>query len=442
VHEPIRPNVALVMALTMALSAVWAGAVSASPDRLVRDGRVKRALEHIKADDALTFREQIEIAEVPAPPFKEAARAKDYLRRMQALGLKDARIDSEGNVVGLRKGTRGQPLLVLSAHLDTVFPEGTDVKVKERDGRYYGPGLTDDSRGLAAILAVLRALEASGIRTVGDVMFVGTVGEEGLGDLRGVKALFRENENIDGFISVDSVGSTDGHRIVANATGSRRWEVTFSGPGGHSFGAFGAPSAIQAMGRAISHISDLKPPADPKTTFTVGVVSGGTSVNTIAADAKMLVDMRSNGAPSLVDIEKQIMAAIERGVAEENARWGSQGIRAEPKLLGDRPAGQSPPDAPVVKAAEQARRALQLNPAKLEAASTDSNVAINLGIPAATLSGGGEGGGAHGPDEWYKPVDGYQGPQSLLLTTLALVGMADATRPQLPVRKPASATSD
>lgn len=405
-------------------------------NRLLRDARVKQALERIKADDELTLREQIEISETPAPPFKEAVRAKLFLERMQSLGLKDAYIDEEGNVIGLRKGTGKGPLLVLSAHLDTVFPEGTDVKVVQRDGRYYGRGLADDSRGLAAVLAVLRAMEAARIRTVGDVMFVGTVGEEGLGDLRGVKALFRDHPNIDGFISVDSVGAEGGkgHRVVPHATGSHRWEIRFSGPGGHSFGAFGTPSAIQAMGRAIAHISDVQPPTDPKTTFTVGVVSGGTSVNTIASDARMLVDIRSNGAESLLQTEKLIMAAIEKGVAEENARWSSDGIRFEAKLVGDRPAGTSPPDSPMTRAALHAWKALGLPVPALETASTDSNVAINLGIPAATLSGGGEGGGAHGPDEWYKPVDSYQGPQTVLLTVLALVGVDKVTPPQLPVR--------
>lgn len=425
---------------------IGGAALAATPgdtaNALVRDARVKKALERIEADDALTLREQVEIAEIPAPPFKETARAQDYLRRFQDLGLKDATIDAEGNVVGLRKGTKGRPLLVVSAHLDTVFPEGTDVKVTEREGRLYGRGLADDSRGLASILAILRAMETSGIRTVGDVLFVGTVGEEGLGNLRGVKALFRDRPHIDGFISIDSIGSAEvPHRITGHATGSRRWEISFIGPGGHSFGAFGRPSAIQAMGRAIAHISDVRPPADPKTTFTVGVVSGGTSVNTIAADARMQLDMRSNSAEALMQLEKQIMSAIEQGVAEENARWGSKEMRAEPRLLGDRPAGTSSLDSPVLQAALGSYTALKLSKPPIDAASTDSNVAISLGVPAATLSGGGEGGNAHSPDEWYKAVNAWQGPQSVFLTTLALVGLADVTRPQLPVRAAAEVTT-
>ncbi len=406
---------------------------------LVKQPRVRAAIEQIRAEDALTLREQMEIAEIPAPTFAESVRAQDYLRRLQAAGLKDAFVDATGNVIGIRKGSRGKPLLVISAHLDTVFPEGTDVKVTQRDGRYYGRGLTDDSRGLTALLSVLRAMEANNLRTVGDVMFVATVGEEGLGDLRGVKALFRDHPHIDGFISVDTVGGKDGHRLIAHATGSHRWEISFKGPGGHSFGAFGAPSAIHAMGRAIANVGEVRTPAEPKTTFTVGVVSGGTSVNTIAADARMLVDIRSNDGPALLATEKEILAAIEKGVAAENARWNAaegKRVRSEAKLLGDRPAGVSPAESPVVRASQLAWKALGLAVPALETASTDANVPIGLGIPAATVSGGGEGGGAHGPDEWYRPVDAWQGPQALLISTLALVGLHGATKPELPARSP------
>jgi acetylornithine deacetylase/succinyl-diaminopimelate desuccinylase-like protein len=407
-----------------------------TPGKLAKNSRVRAALAQIHSEDGQTLREQIEIAEIPAPPFQETARAKDFLRRLQAAGLKDAHIDATGNVIGLRKGTRDKPLFVISAHLDTVFPEGTDVKVTQRDGRYYGRGLTDDSRGLTALLSVLRALETQGIRTVGDVMFAATVGEEGLGDLRGVKALFRDHPAIDGFVSVDTTAGKDGHRIIAHATGSHRWEISFTGPGGHSFGSFGTPSAIHAMGRAIAHVGDVRTPQEPRTTYTVGVVSGGTSVNTIASDAKMLVDIRSNDAAALLATEKEIMAAIGKGVTEENVRWkaGDKVVRFDARLLGDRPAGVSPPDSPVVRVSAQSWKALGLAEPTLETASTDANVPIGLGIPAATVSGGGEGGGAHGPDEWFKPVDAWQGPQTLLLTTLALAGMDGVTRPELRTR--------
>ena len=227
---------------------------------------------------------------------------------MQELGFKDAAIDAEGNVIALRKGTGGgRPKLVLSAHLDTVFPEGTDVTVKEKDGVILAPGIGDDSRGLAALLSVIKAMNANEIATVGDILFVGTVGEEELGNLRGVKALFRDHADIDAFISIDGLGIT---RVVNRATGSHRYEFIFTGPGGHSFQEFGLPSAIHAMGRAIAKISDLQTPSDPKTTFTVGTVSGGTSVNAIAAEARMAVDMRSNSTDEFFKLDARLLDLV------------------------------------------------------------------------------------------------------------------------------------
>ncbi|MDB5580406.1 MAG: peptidase, partial [Bradyrhizobium sp.] len=269
-----------------------AAAVETAFQAILANPRVSKTLEDIKADDERTLAEQKRITEIPAPPFKEKVRAEYYLKRFQELGLKDASIDSEGNVIALRKGSGGgRPKLVVSAHLDTVFPEGTDVSVKEKDGAILAPGIGDDSRGLAALLALLKSINANELATVGDVMFVGTVGEEELGNLRGVKALFRDHTDIDGFISIDGLGIS---RVVNQATGSHRFEMIFRGPGGHSFQEFGLPSAIHAMGRAIAKISELQTPSDPKTTFTVGTVVGGTSVNAIAAEARMAVDMRSN----------------------------------------------------------------------------------------------------------------------------------------------------
>ena len=299
--------------------------------------KVVKTLDDIKADDARAFEEQKRITEIPAPPFKEKVRAEYYLKRMQELGFKDAAIDSEGNVIALRKGTGGgRPKLVVSAHLDTVFPEGTDVTVKEKDGVIIAPGIGDDSRGLAALLSLVKAINENGIATVGDVLVVGTVGEEELGNLRGVKALFRDHKDIDGFISIDGLGIS---RVVNQSTGSHRYEMIFKGPGGHSFQEFGLPSAIHAMGRAIAKISELQTPADPKTTFTVGTVSGGTSVNAIAAEARMAVDMRSNSTEELLKLEAKLLDLVKQAVAEENARWNTDKITVEIKLIGDRPAG-------------------------------------------------------------------------------------------------------
>ncbi len=396
---------------------------------------VKAALAAIEKDDELTLRDQVELNEIPAPPFKEGARAREFQGRMKALGIADARIDAEGNVIGVRKGTGGGPRLVLSAHLDTVFPEGTDVKVTRKDGKLYAPGIYDDARGLAAVLQVLRTMNALGMRTVGDVIFVGTVGEEELGDLRGVKALFRDDPAIDGFISVDGPVVW---RIVNAATGSRRYRIAFRGPGGHSFAAFGLPSAIHAMGRMIAKVGEVRTPDTPKTTFTVGTVTGGTSVNSIAADAELGLDMRSNSAEELAGLEKEILALAQQAADEENRRWNARperSIKVELKLVGDRPAGSLPVTSPVVDTARAALGALGQPVRYIQASSTDSNTPISMGIPAATLGGGGIGGGSHSPGEWYTPANAWLGPQSLLLAVLGLAGLAEVTQPLLPGRR-------
>lgn len=403
-------------------------------DSILANPKIVKSLDDIKADDERTFAEQKRITEIPAPPFKEKVRAEYYQKRMQELGLKDAAIDAEGNVIALRKGSGGgRPKLVVSAHLDTVFPEGTDVTVKEKDGAIIAPGIGDDSRGLAALLSLIKTINENQIGTVGDIMFVGTVGEEELGNLRGVKALFRDHTDIDGFISIDGLGIT---RVVNQATGSHRYEFTFKGPGGHSFQEFGLPSATHALGRAIAKISELQPPSDPKTTFTVGTVSGGTSVNAIAAEAKMAVDMRSNSEEELLKLEARLLELVKEAVADENARWKSDKMSVEVKLIGDRPAGIVPMDSPIVQATQRTVAAVTKGPRPTFAgSSTDSNIAMSLGIPAVTIGGGGEGGNWHSRNEWYKPTNAWYGPQNALLTVLMLSGLDGVTKPALSVRK-------
>jgi acetylornithine deacetylase/succinyl-diaminopimelate desuccinylase-like protein len=403
-------------------------------ESILADPKIVKALGDIKADDARTLAEQKRITAIPSPPFKEKVRAEYYRQRMQELGFKDAAIDAEGNVIALRNGSGGgRPRLVVSAHLDTVFPEGTDVTVQEKDGAIIAPGIGDDSRGLAAMLSVIKAMNENQVSTVGDIMFVGTVGEEELGNLRGVKALFRDHADIDGFISIDGLGIT---RVVNQATGSRRYEFTFKGPGGHSFAEFGLPSAIHAMGRAIAKISELQPPSDPKTTFTVGTVSGGTSVNAIAAEAKMAVDMRSNAIDELLKLEARLLELVKEAAADENARWKSDRMTVEAKLIGDRPAGIVAMESPIVQAAERAVAAVTRGPKPTFAgSSTDSNIAMSLGIPAVTIGGGGEGGNWHSRNEWYKPVNAWHGPQNALLTILMLTGLDGVTKPALLSRK-------
>jgi len=396
-----------------------------------------KLLADVKADDARTLAELRRITEIEAPPFKEKARAEYMLARFKALGLTDAEIDAEGNVVGLRKGSGGGPLLLVSAHLDTVFPSGTDVKVKEKDGRLYAPGISDDTRGLAVLLSWIKALNENKLATTGDLLFVADVGEEGLGDLRGMKRIFRDRPGIDGMVGIEP---SPMNAITTIGTASHRYEVHFTGPGGHSFEAFGTASAIHAMGRAIAKIGELRTPAEPKTTFTVGTVTGGTSVNTIAGDAKMQVDMRSNDMASLLDLEKRLLATLQAAADEENARWGAdqpaKRVGVTTRLIGDRPGGETAPSQRIVQAAVATMAAFGVAGERvLSGSSTDANVPMSLGIPAIIVGGGGESSGWHTRDEWYDPRDAWQGAQQSLTTVLGLVGVPGVIEPILEKRK-------
>ena len=405
--------------------------IKSTYETLMSNDTVIRGLDFMMADDERTLNDQIAICEIPAPTFDERVRGRYYMERLSELDLDCVEMDSAGNVFGLLEGSADGPKLLVAAHLDTVFPEGTDVKVACKHQMYCAPGIGDNSRGLASLLSVIRGFTETHVKPVGNVIFCGNVGEEGLGDLAGVKALFRNNTDIDGFIAVDGLGSRD---IVYLATGSRRYEVTYRGPGGHSFGAFGVPSAIHAMGRAIGKIADLKTPTNPKVTFTVGMVSGGTSVNSIAAKATMLIDMRANATGGLSEFEAKALEAIELATDEENARWQSDSITVHVKLIGDRPAGSQATDSVIVQAAYASIQALGNTPNLEGPHSTDANVPIALGIPAICLGGGGRGGNAHSPDEWYENVDAYLGPQSIFLTILGLVGVEGVCDPILPQR--------
>ena len=399
-------------------------AAPASADAVKRRPAVAAALERLRADNATTLADQVAMCEVPAPPFKEAARAAVLRDRFTALGLTKVRIDAEGNVIGERTGSGTGPTVVLSAHLDTVFPESTDVRVRREGARLLGPGIVDDCRGLAVMLAVARALDAAKVRTQGRILFVGTVGEEGPGNLRGVRHLFAKElaGQVDYFLSVDG----SGFGIVSGAVGSHRYRVHVRGPGGHSYGDFGAPNPMHAMGRAIAAISDLQVPAQPRTTFSVGIVRGGTSGNSIAGEATFELDMRSESAAALDTLDAAVRRAIASAVDAEHARWPRSSVRLTVAIdtIGIRPAGAQPADAPIVRAAQQAAVALGVASPRPHASSTDANVAIGLGIPALTIDGGGRGDGAHSLGEWYEDgPEGWKGPQWATLLVLALAGV-------------------
>jgi tripeptide aminopeptidase len=384
---------------------------------VLRTPAVRAAVDFARADEMQTIADQIRICEVEAPPFQEAARAQLFADMMREAGLKNVKIDAEGNVIAERPGLNPRPNLVISAHLDTVFPRGTNVKVR-RDGYVLrGPGIGDDCRGLAGLVGVARALNRSSVTTPGTITFVGTVGEEGLGDLRGVKRLFTETMKgrIDRFVSIDG----DGLGITHIAIGSARFKVTFKGPGGHSFGSFGTVNPVHALGRALARIADLQVPASPRTTFNAGRIGGGTSINAIAAEAWMEIDLRSGDAAALRTLEKQFRQAVQDAVAQENARWQSQALTVSIETVGLRPAGRVPPTAPIVQAAVSVSKALNL-PVSFAEGSTDANLPLSLGIPALTIDAGGRGSGAHTENEMFDATDAWKGTQRAVLLSIVL----------------------
>ena len=386
--------------------------------RLMQDVAIKAAVQAARDDEAQTIEDQIRLCEIPAPPFKETARGKAYADAFRSLGLTNVRVDKEGNVLGERAGLAARPHLVFSAHLDTVFPEETNVKVTREGTVLRGPGIGDDCRGLAVVLAVIRAMNKANVQTPGTITFVGTVGEEGLGDLRGVKALFRDTlkGRIDRFVSIDGTGLGITHIGV----GSLRYRVAFKGPGGHSYGAFGLANPIHALGRAIGKIADFQVPRDPKTTFNVGRIGGGTSVNSIAFESWMEVDMRSADAAALKSLDANFHKAVDTALAEENERWNGNGrLTVEKRLVGDRPAGRTAADSSIVEAAVSVTKVLGF-PVTLDEGSTDANIAMSMNIPAVTIDGGGRGTGAHALGESFDTTNSWQGTQRATLLAIAL----------------------
>ncbi|HSL71727.1 MAG TPA: M20/M25/M40 family metallo-hydrolase [Longimicrobiales bacterium] len=390
--------------------------------------RVRAALDLIKADNAWTLDQQASICEIPAPPFKEAQRGAEYKRRFESLGLQNVRIDSVGNVIAERPGQGRGPSVLIAGHLDTVFPEGTDVRVKREGSRLSGPGIGDDCRGLAVVLAVARAFQKANVQTAGTVYFVGNVGEEGPGNLRGVRHLFTSQlkGKVDYFVSVDGTGLD----VTSRAVGSNRYLVKYKGPGGHSYGAFGIPSPIHALGRAIAQIADIKVPTTPKTTFNVGVIEGGTSVNSIAFEAGMQIDMRSESPQNIAAVDVQVQRIIREALEAENNRWpGERAARARLSLvvdtIGIRPANSAQTEsAPIVATSVAAARALGFT-TETGASSTDANLPMSMGIPAITIDGGGSGQGAHSLSESYDDgANGWLGPQWAALIVVSLARLA------------------
>jgi tripeptide aminopeptidase len=414
-----RSVISGVLALALAGAVVQGQGASPSPADLLKDPSVKAAVDAAKATESQTIADQIRFCEIPAPSFKEEVRGQELKRVFTQLGLRNVRVDKVGNVLGEYPGAAAlRPHLVLAAHLDTVFPEGTNVKVTREGAILKGPGIGDDCRGLAVMVAIIREMRKAEVKTPGAITFVADVGEEGLGDLRGVKELFKVTlkDQIDRFVSIDGTGV----HVTNVAVGSHRYRVTFKGPGGHSFGAFGMANPMGAMGRAIAKIQELQVPKQPRTTFNVGRIGGGTSVNSIPFEGWMELDMRSSDPASLASVDANIMKSIDAAVAEENARWGKPGVITVVKeLVGDRPAGSTPENSAIVRNGLAAATVLGFT-SNLGEGSTDSNTPMALGVPAITIGGGGRGREAHALTETFDTTDAWMGTQHALLLTVAL----------------------
>ncbi len=386
---------------------------------------IKNAFQIIIDLEPETLRDLVTLTEIPAPPFKEQKRAEKFREMMKSAGLDSVWIDTVGNVIGLRKGKTGRKTVVLEGHLDTVFPEGTDVTVKRHGDTLMAPGIGDDTRGLALVLAVLKSMQKASVKTDADILFIGTVGEEGLGDLRGVKHLFSsEGPKIDSYIAVD--GSAI-ERIVYGGTGSHRYRVTFKGPGGHSYGNFGFVNPHNALASAIHYFNiaaDTFTSHGIRTTYNVGMVGGGTSVNAIPFESWMEVDMRSEDAARLNGIDALLQSAIQRALKEENQlKRSGKDLTVEIKLVGDRPPGTQDASLPLIQRAIASSSYLGAPPAQLGISSTNSNTPIAKGVPAITIGAGGTGGGAHALNEWWINNKGHLGIQNALLLLVAEAGL-------------------
>ena len=387
----------------------------------------RASIATLTADHDRTVEDIVTLTQVAAPPFQEETRANAFLAMANAHGLKKLEIDTEGNVTGIRPGVGGGPLICVAAHLDTVFPAGIDVTVRRDGTKLYAPGVGDDTRSLAVLLAWLRAMDAAAVRTRADLLFVADVGEEGPGDLRGVRHLFQKGpykERISAFITVDS---PDMEHIATGGVGSKRYRVTFKGPGGHSYGAFGLVNPMFAMADTIARLGRITVPTSPKTTYSASVTGGGTSINSIPNTVWTDFDLRSESAAELARLEATFLDLTAKSVAAENAARSTRNgaVAADIAKIGDRPAGRTDEANDLVRLAQAAIGAHGFQP-RFETSSTDANIPMSLGIPAIKIGSGGTGGRAHSLEEWIDvaPEPSVRGMAAGLATVLAVAGLA------------------
>jgi len=395
--------------------------------KITSNAAVKKAMQTIVDMEKETMSNHVLLTEIPSPPYKEKIRAAKFAEMIKAAGTDSVWTDTAGNVIALRKGKTGKKRVVLEAHMDTVFPEGTDVKVTYRGDTLFAPGVGDDTRALAMVLTVIKAMEQTGVETDADVLFIGTTGEEGQGDLRGVKNLFSAAGpgKIDTYIAIDG-GAVGG--ITHRGLGSHRYKITVKGPGGHSSGAFGIGNPHNALGRAIHYwaveadkFALLK---GVRVTYNVGVIGGGTSVNSIPFESWMEVDMRSESPERLAGMDELLQAAVKKALAEENSmKKMGKDLTVDVKLIGDRPSGGNDPYSPLIQRALASALYFKAEP-KLGVGSTNSNIPISKGIPAVTIPRGGQGGNGHSLNEWYLNDKGYIAIQQAMLLLLTEAGLA------------------
>jgi tripeptide aminopeptidase len=385
---------------------------------------VHAALLYLHNQEMEFRRWQMELAGVPAPPFGEAARSEWLRQRFLRLGLHHVRTDELGNVFGLLRESPLAPLIAISAHLDTVFPPETRLNSREEGNKLHGPGISDNAAGVVAILAVASALQQAAIEPLTNIVFIGNVGEEGEGNLRGMRHIFADpywSDAIRSLLVIDGAGEDT---YVTQALGSRRFEVTFSGPGGHSWSDFGVPNPIVLLSRVLASFSQVVVPETPRTTFNIGVIQGGTSVNSIPDFARARVDLRSASRDELQKLEDQLREAVNSAWNEISPAYqsGDYKISFAIDCIGDRPAGELSPNARILQVIRAVDAHLRIKSIP-RLASTDANIPLSLGREAVTIGSGGDGGGAHTIREWFDCTNRDLGLKRILLAILALTGV-------------------
>ncbi len=388
--------------------------------KLLKDPRIEFAFQKLELLSETLMQEHIRICQIPAPTFSESQRAKYFYQRFSELGLLDNKIDLAGNVTACWPSPASN-YVCLSAHLDTVFPDTTNCQVRKTGNRYFAPGISDNAAGLVGLLAIAKILVEVNLVPQVPFLFAATVGEEGIGDLKGVKYLFQESEyknSIQYFVSFDGPGI---ERITYRALGSKRYKITFTGSGGHSWGDFGIVNPIHALGRAISKMANYQTPQHPASAYNVGIIEGGSSINTIAEQACMQVDLRSVSASELSKLENHFLSSVKQALIEENlaSKYSDSQLELQIEVIGERPSGELSSTSHLLQTAITTTRTFGVTP-YLDCSSTDANIPISLGLEAITLGAGGNCGGCHTLSEWYEETDRAKSLKRTLLLLLAL----------------------